>query len=78
MCMECDPSSSCKSLGAEFSMVCQRTPSIQVWCNGPKRTTTSDQNVACSVSVPGGAWTGAVGAALAVAGALLVRRRHAR
>jgi hypothetical protein len=77
-CTECDPSSNCKSVGSDFNFVCQRTPNIQVWCNGPKRTTPSDSNVACSVSVPGGAWTGAAGAALAVAASLLMRRRSRR
>jgi hypothetical protein len=76
-CKECDPSSSCGSVGNDYNMVCQRTPSVQVWCNGPKRNSPSDQNVACAVSVPGGPWPGAVVAgALALAAGLVLRRRR--
>jgi hypothetical protein len=76
-CKECDPSSSCGSVGSDYNLVCQRTASAQVWCNGPKRNSPSDQNVACAVAVPGGPWPGAVVAgALAVAAGLFLRRRR--
>jgi hypothetical protein len=69
----------CSSLdGNTFSVACQQTNALQVWCNGPSRLTPSDQNVAtCTVATPGGALSslGACGA-LAAAAALLMRRRR--
>jgi hypothetical protein len=76
-CKECDPSSSCNTVGSDYNMVCQQSPTVQVWCNGPNRNAPSDQNVACAVAVPGGPWPGAVIAgALAFAAALVLRRRR--
>jgi len=76
-CQTCDPGSSCGSLTKDYNFVCQASAKVAVYCNGPKRTTPSDQNVACSVSVPGGALGGAAGCgSLAAAVALLMRRRR--
>ena len=75
-CKACDPTSSC-SFGSDYNLVCQSSAKAAVYCNGPKRTGYSDQNVACSVSMPGGSWGGAaVGGALAFAAAVMMRRRR--
>ncbi len=69
-CQACDPTTSaCTSLGSDYNFVCQNSATVAVWCNGPARTTPSDQNAACAVAVPGGAWSGmaAVGALAAAA-----------
>ena len=75
-CMACDPTSSCSGLGKDFNLVCQSSAKAAVYCNGPSRNSYTDQNVACSVSVPGGAWSGAAAGAFAAAVALMMRRRR--
>jgi len=79
-CKECDPTTSaCSSLGTDYSFVCQSSTKTAVYCNGPNRASYADQNVACSVSVPGdgGAWSSAAaGCALAASLALMMRRRR--
>jgi hypothetical protein len=78
-CQECGTGAkiSCSSLDSSYSYACQQTPTVAVWCNGPVRDEPSDQNVACSVAVPGGAWSGlAAAGALAAAVAMQLRRRR--
>jgi hypothetical protein len=78
-CMECDPTgSACTALGKDYHQACQSAPNMAIWCNGPIGNMPSDQNVACSVSLPGGSWRGmaACGALVAAAAALLQRRRR--
>jgi hypothetical protein len=78
-CMECDPTgSACTALGKDYHQACQSAPNMAIWCNGPVGSTPMDQNVACSVSLPGGSWGGmaAGGLLVAAAAALLGRRRR--
>lgn len=75
-CQECDPTKGC-SVPKDYNLVCQRSATAAVYCNGPNRNQFSDSNVACSVALPGGSWSGAVaGGALAAAIAGLLRRRR--
>lgn len=79
-CQSCDPTTSaCGNLGKDYNPVCQASATFAVYCNGPKRTTPSDQNVSCAVSVPGHATGLAAGGALAAFAALTalgMRRRR--
>jgi hypothetical protein len=47
----CDPS--CSGVPSGYNYVCTTSSTVQVWCNGPVRNTPSDQNVSCTVTVPG-------------------------
>jgi len=78
-CQTCDRSTTaCSNLGNDYHQVCLSSATVAVYCNGPLGQTPQDQNVACSVSRPG-AWSSfAAGGALAVAAALMMRRRKAR
>jgi hypothetical protein len=74
-CQTCNPSSTCGSLSSDYSMVCQQSSTVQIWCNGPNENVAPDQNTTgCSVAAPG-TWTGAAAAgALAIAAAMFLRR----
>ena len=77
-CMECDPTTTCGSLDSNtFHLACQASAHSAVYCDGPVRDQYSDGNVACAVTLPGGAAGGlaAVGAIMAAA-AWMVRRRR--
>jgi MYXO-CTERM domain-containing protein len=77
-CMQCDPTTNaCSSLGSDYHMVCQSSATAAIYCNGPNGQVPMDQNVACSVSLPGGSWRGTVaGGVLVAAAAALLRRRR--
>ncbi len=77
-CVECDPTgASCGALDSSYVKICQSAANKAVYCNGPVREAPSDQNVACSVALPGGAAGGLAGCGVLViaAAALLMRRR---
>jgi hypothetical protein len=74
-CQVCT-TSSCSSLDSSYAFSCQATASSQVWCNGPVQTAPSDQNVACSVAIPGGSWSSFAACAAVAATVALLRRRR--
>jgi hypothetical protein len=74
-------STSCGSLGSDYSYVCTQPSGTEIYCNGPNRNVPGDSNVAsgCSISAPGLAvGGGAVAGFLALAAALSTRRRSRR
>jgi hypothetical protein len=77
-CVECDPTgASCNALDSTYNIVCLSAKNKAVYCDGPNGSKPSDQNVACSVALPGGVpGTFAAFGALAAACALLVRRKR--
>ncbi len=67
----------CSTLDSSYSMVCQSSAAVAVYCNGPVRDQPSDQNVSCSVPLPGAPARGlAAAGALVAAAAFMMRRRR--
>jgi hypothetical protein len=45
-CQECNPTgSACSDLGSDYNFACNASSTVAIWCNGPARETSSDQNV---------------------------------
>ncbi len=79
-CYECDHSeTSCADqLGSDFHFACSHDDKVDVWCNGPDRTSFGDTSgAACALGAPGssGSMAAAGLLALAVAGGMARRRR---
>ena len=80
-CAECQITSSDTSctleLGSDYHLVCQRSPTVQVWCNGPSGTPVQGSSCALGGSpVPGAPAGGAALTALLAISAWSARRRR--
>jgi hypothetical protein len=80
-CAECNVGSSSppcdQQVDLDYTYACSRNSTVQVWCNGPSRTTTPDPGT-CALGAPGAPWGGAAALAALAALALGVRRRAVR